>query len=650
MFLFKRNSNNPILKPNPNNPWESRAVFNASVIKDNGYHMVYRAFSDTQNWLGKQMALSEIGYAKSPDGINFTDRQPLIRPEMDWEKFGCEDPRITKLDNEYFVFYTALSDYPFYAGAIKVGLAVFPDFNGPLEKHLITPFNAKAMTLFPQKINGKYAVILAANTDLPPARICLALFDKKEDMWSEAYWRNWYRNLKEHILPLGRLNSDQVEVGACPVMTEYGWLFIYAHIQHYTNQDHKIFGIEAVLLDSKDPQKIIARTDCPIMVPEEEYETKGMVPNVVFPSGLTVENDTVSLYYGATDTTCCLATCSLKELLKEMKTNATVAIKVEKPLNAPLFTAIPAHEWEKKAVLNPGAFCDGNIIHILYRAMSTDNTSVFGYAKSFDGLTISKRAEIPIYVPRADFEIKKNPNGNSGCEDPRITAIDDKLYVCYTAFDGINPPRVALTSVNIKEFLNNDFNWTDPILISPPGIDDKDAAIFPEKINGKYVIIHRIQNSIVLDFVDDLEFKKENWLRSVAYIPPRGDSWDSEKIGLSAPPIKTDKGWVLLYHGVSKLSHHYRVGAMLLDLGDPSKVLSRIPWPILEAELPFEKEGIVRNVVFPCGAVLKDDGTLYIYYGGADTVVCVATIKFSSLVNYLLEVKDKKTCVIIKNE
>lgn len=640
MIQFKR-GNNPILKPNPTNSWESQAVFNPSIVKDKIYHIVYRALSDSQNLQDRKLQLSTIGHAESQDGITFINREQLIRPEMDWEKFGCEDPRITKLDGEYFVFYTALSDYPFNPSGIKIGLARFSDFTKPIEKHLVTPFNSKAMTLFPEKINGKYAALLTVNTDLPPARICLALFDKKEDIWSQIYWSKWYQNLSSHIVPLQRMNSDQLEVGATPIATQYGWLIIYAHIQHYSHPDQRIFGIEAVILDRDDPQKIIARTDYPIMTPLEEYELKGSVPNVVFPSGATVEGDTVSLYYGATDTTCRIATCGLTDLLKEMRINSPIAIKVKKPLDVPILTPVASHAWEEKAVFNPAVFNDGNKIHIIYRAMSTDNTSVFGYAKSEDGLSITKRLDVPVYVPRADFEAKKNPGGNSGCEDPRITQIEDMLYMCYTAYNGQDPPGVALTSIKTIDFINNNFNWADPILISPPGIDDKDAAIFPEKINGKYVIVHRIQNSIVLDFVDDLEFKNKTWLRSLVYIPPHGDSWDSEKIGLCTPPFKTNEGWILFYHGVSKISHHYRVGAMLLHPKDPSHVISRTPWPILEAELPYEKEGIVRNVVFPCGIAIKDN-VIYIYYGGADKVVCVATIEFPTLLNYLLEIKNKK--------
>ncbi|HUD44848.1 MAG TPA: hypothetical protein VMR41_04860 [Patescibacteria group bacterium] len=640
MIQIIRNSQNPILKPNSNNAWEAQAVFNCSVVHDNNqYHMVYRAMSNNQDHLGRRLNLSSIGYAHSNDGQQFKEQRLFIKPEEDWEKFGCEDPRITKIDDDYFVFYTALSDFPFYPAAIKIGMATFKDFNQPLEKHLVTPFNSKAMALFPQKINGKYAAVLTPNTDIPPAVIGLALFDKKEDIWSQAYWRNWYQTLPQHTIPLSRINSDQLEVGAAPLLTNEGWLFIYAHIQHYYNENQRVFGIEAVLLDHDNPLKILARTERPFFLPQTDYEINGIIPKVIFPSGALLENDIVSLYYGAADTTCCLATFPLDSLLKDMNRHFSVALKVNKPLPHPILMPIKDHTWEAKAVLNPAALCENNTIHLIYRAMGNDNTSVFGYASSNDGLKITSRSEMPIYVPRAEFENKKNPGGNSGCEDPRITKLDDKLYMCYTAYDGVNPPRVALTSITLTDFLENKQNWVEPVLISPPGIDDKDAAIFPEKINGKYVILHRIQNSIVLDFVDNLAFDgKQTWLRSISYIPPRGDSWDSERIGICTPPIKTPDGWLLLYHGVSKLSHEYRVGAMLLDLNDPSIVISRTPWPILEPEAQYEREGVIRNVVFPCGAVIKED-TIYIYYGGADTVVCAATISLSTLLNYLQEVK-----------
>jgi predicted GH43/DUF377 family glycosyl hydrolase len=132
-----------------------------------------------------------------------------------------------------------------------------------------------------------------------------------------------------------------------------------------------------------------------------------------------------------------------------------------------------------------------------------------------------------------------------------------------------------------------------------------------------------------LDFCDSLSFGEGNWLDGSHLMNPRDESWDSVRIGISAPPIETSAGWLLLYHGIS---HHakYRLGAALLDLKNPSRVLARTDEPILEPELSYEKFGQVPQVVFPCGAVAVKD-TLFVYYGAADTVVGAAHIKLKEI-------------------
>ena len=308
----------------------------------------------------------------------------------------------------------------------------------------------------------------------------------------------------------------------------------------------------------------------------------------------------------------------------------------------PILEPHAPHGWEGKAVFNPAAIYEDNKVHIIYRSLSSGETSRMGYAMSSDGFNIDERLIVPIYIPRKDFEDKRNVNTGSGCEDPRVTVIGDTVYMLYTAYNGAEPPRVALTSLSKKEFLEHMWVWKEPVLISPPGIDDKDACIFPEKINDKYVIFHRIDNDIVVDYVDSLDqFDGTRWLRCMDYIPLRESYWEAEKVGLSAPPIKTPHGWFMLYHGVSKIDHEYRVGAMLLDLQNPAKVLSRLNYPLLEPETPFERNGIVPNVVFPCGNVVIGD-TLFVYYGGADKVVCVATVEFQKVLDRLLEKKFTK--------
>jgi len=259
--------------------------------------------------------------------------------------------------------------------------------------------------------------------------------------------------------------------------------------------------------------------------------------------------------------------------------------------------------------------------------MSDDNTSVLGYARSDDGKTITYRSPAPAYVPRMGFE-QKLGSGNSGCEDPRLTLIGNKIYMTYTAFNGKNPPRVALTSIRVSDFLKERWKWEKPILISPPGLDDKDACIFPEKINGKYFIIHRSGEDIDSALVDNFEFGKGNWLDEYRWILPRKGWWDSVKVGLAAPPFKTEEGWVMLYHGVSD-EGVYRVGAVLLDLKNPLEVTSRTDWPLLEPQEPEEE-----RIVFPCGAALIKD-KVFIYYGADDKKVCAAYMKVKDLLKEL---------------
>jgi predicted GH43/DUF377 family glycosyl hydrolase len=206
--------------------------------------------------------------------------------------------------------------------------------------------------------------------------------------------------------------------------------------------------------------------------------------------------------------------------------------------------------------------------------------------------------------------------------------------MCYTAYNGKDLPRVALTHIKLEDFLNKHWNWTDPVLISPPGMDDKDAAIFPKKIKGKYVILHRLGGSIWIDFVDDLNFDGNRWIYGQVLMEPTVMPRVHNKIGIAGPPIETPYGWLLLCHGVTVKQSIYDVKAALLDLNDPLSVIGRTYSTILEPETDYEKNGIVNNVVFSCGAVVIED-TLYFYYGGGDKVIAVATIGFSELVDKL---------------
>ena len=194
------------------------------------------------------------------------------------------------------------------------------------------------------------------------------------------------------------------------------------------------------------------------------------------------------------------------------KTNITpkitnIRLSLERFNGNPILKPDSKKQWETKAVFNPAAIYEGGKVHILYRAIGETDVSVLGYASSLDGLHINERLDKPVYVPRESFEgvNPSNPytsespgfyvsggGGSGGCEDPRLTRIDERVYITYVAYDGHSHPRVALSSIHIDDLLNKKWNWKKPVLISPPNIVDKNACILPEKIQGKYVIFHRV--------------------------------------------------------------------------------------------------------------------------------------------------------------
>ena len=637
MFVIKRAEDNPILVPMRDHHWEASATFNMSLVKHGRHiHGLYRAISSKDS-LRTPDQISTIGIAKSLDGLHFTDRRQLIEPLEEWEKFGCEDPRVTFFEGHYYIFYTALSIYPFAPEGIRAAVAISDDLKKIKEKHCVTTFNSKAMTLFPERINGKVTVLFSAHTDGAVAKMVVAQADDISEFWSPKFWESWYTKMNEHeIEKLRRNDYDHVEVGATPIKTKYGWLLIYSHIQNFFPGGERgpLFGIEALLLDLDDPRKVVGRTKGPMMVPEEPYELSGHVSNVIFPSGALLDGDILTIYYSASDTTVCSARVNFNNLVSSISTETEKNFRFKRLANNPIIMPNPNNSWESKATFNPAAIDFEGKVHILYRALSNDNTSTIGYAVSQDGEKITERLAEPIYIPRKDFETKKMEGANSGCEDPRLTKIGSDLYMCYTAFDGIGPPRVAVTSIGEKDFLSHRWKWKKPELITPKGVDDKDACIFPEKVEGKYLVLHRIGTDICGDFLKTLNFKKEKVNKCIRIFGPRPGMWDSAKVGITAPPIKTKNGWLLLYHAVSKNHYTYRIGAVLLDPKDPTIILSRSTDPLFSPEELFEKEGIVNKVVFPCGMIVRN-GLLYIYYGGADKVVGVASMELDILTSAL---------------
>ena len=376
---------------------------------------------------------------------------------------------------------------------------------------------------------------------------------------------------------------------------------MYSYIQDYYDEHKRVFGIEAALLSKNDPQKLISRT-YPFLVPETAYELYGLVPKIVFPSGATIHNDQLHVWYGGADTVCAKLSIRLGDLLRALDPagpSRTLIRAHENPILAPSKNA-----FESRAVFNAATLELEGSIHILYRAMSADNTSTIGYARTEDGITISERLDTPCYAPRADFEMKKGKqDGNSGCEDPRIVQIGDTLFMTYTAYDGVQSPRGAVTSISVADFLAKKFDaWTMPYLLTPDNVDDKDLSLLPATVkDGQYLLYHRIERRVCVDILPEL-FSGKRVSRCIEIMGPRPGMWDGAKVGIAAPPFKVPEGWVLIYHAVSDHGT-YRLGAVLLD-ENGTTLLARTADPIFEPEAPYELVGEVPDVVFSCGAVI----------------------------------------------
>ena len=636
MFVVRRENHNPILSPRRDRPWEAQATFNPSaLVEKDGTRIYYRALGNPDALQTPHAGVSSIGTAFAEDGTHFHSRTQVIAPSEDWDRFGCEDPRATFFEGKYYVFYTALGGFPFGPDNIKVAVAVGDHANEFTEKHLVTPFNAKAATLFPERINGDVVLLLTAHTDWtaehPRPTIAFARAKNVEDFWDPHFWEDWHAHLPDHALPeLRRVDGDHLEVGATPLLTDYGWLLIYSYIEDYYDEHKRVFSVEAALLDKNDPQKLIARTEA-LLVPEEIYEQYGLVPNIVFPTAATISGTLLEIWYGAADTTCAKASVPLTDLLDTLAPalqKASFVRAKENPILLPQGTG-----FESRDVFNAAAIDVGGKAHILYRAMDEMNTSRVGCAISNDGIHIDERLADPIYSPRADFENKKgSPTGNSGCEDPRIVQIEDTLYMTYTAYDGVHAPKGAVSSISEKDFLARNWDaWSTPQLLTPDEVDDKDLALLPQKVDGNFLLYHRINNQICADLLPDLTSGKRV-SRCIEIMYPRRGMWDGAKVGVAGPPIKVDGGWLMIYHGVSRHST-YRLGAALLDEAGTT-VLARTADPIFEPEEEYEMVGEIPNVVFSCGQVVRDD-TIYLYYGGADKVIGVATAKLSRIMGVL---------------
>lgn len=324
-------------------------------------------------------------------------------------------------------------------------------------------------------------------------------------------------------------------------------------------------------------------------------------------------------------------------------------------------------EFENEGVLNPAIMQEGNTVHIFYRAVRKGNHSTIGYAKLDGPLTVTQRDTKPLLNPQFEYEAK-------GVEDARIVKIDALYYLTFTAYDGVNTlgalatskdlvhferqgiivpqitynefHRMAESNVHLNEKYkrfhvqhNVDERYKKNILLA-----DKNVMFFPRKINGKFYFLHRIKPDIQIACVTTIaELTEGFWQDYLMHfdksiiMSPKYEH-EISYIGGGCPPIETDAGWLLIYHGVhdSATGYVYCACAALLDLEDPTKELARLPFPLFKPQHYWELKGEVNNVVFPTGTALFND-TLYIYYGAADTRIAAASVNIKELVTELLK-------------
>ncbi|MEI8096641.1 MAG: hypothetical protein WCG73_00890, partial [Candidatus Moraniibacteriota bacterium] len=337
-----------------------------------------------------------------------------------------------------------------------------------------------------------------------------------------------------------------------------------------------------------------------------------------------------------------------KKKLSQKKKEKELAPTLTRSFKNPIIEPNHENHWEAAATFNSAALYLDNRVHLIYRAQDHGGISVFGYASSSDGINIDERSDSPVYFPYEVFETSKGKKsahpfpcvsggGWGGCEDPRLTQIEDKIYMIYIAFNGYQPPGVALTSIKTDDFLNKIWKWETPKLISRPGQIQKNWVIFPEKINGKFAVLHSITPKISIDYLESLDPDDvliDSYHTHQHFMDK--ERWDNIVRGVGAPPLKTEYGWLVLYHAMDfRDPNRYKVGAMLLDAENPERILARSTEPILEPDEKYENEGFKSGVVYVCGAVIKD-GTLFVYYGGADMFVAVASAPLKEFMEQLL--------------
>lgn len=708
--LFQRLSE-PILAPRTDVAWASGAVFNPGAVLDHtgtlrllvrgvaaGHHRVATdGDSPYEPDFGYDHYVSCLGLAeRRPDGTFRLYPEPFIAPAGDVDRFGCEDARITRLGDRYYITYTALSEPAATAqNGVGIGLASTADWR-TVERHgRIGPaVRDKDAVLFPRLVGGRVAMLHRIVPDIQ-----VVFFEDEEQLAApgERFWSDYLDRLDEAVVmrPERAWEAKKIGAGPPPVETPEGWLLVY----HGADRDH-VYRAGLALLDLDDPCRVLARTEHPVLEPELPFEREGDVPNVVFPQGAVVEDEILHVYYGAADTAVGHASAPMSDILallheeKGRGRSPSVHLDFRGDRDQPRVLdeagAVPAerlhggrpvlepvadHAWESRVVLNPaavlvddpealerltarwgldGAAQDtlrqaGGACAMLYRAQgsaferpmqggSPHYASSLGLAVFTPDLRLVRRWPAPVVAPEAPFH-------DLGVEDARCTKVGDRYYLYYTGYthddrpDALFDGRVQLCLATTRDFLD----WTlhGPVEGDVNRHDNKNGALFPEPVDGKWLLWHRPMHgphpmAMHLAESDRPEGPWRSRGRVLASYRFRDQalSW----VGAAGPPVALGGGrFLALYHQGHRSfegQRLYNLSAMLVEPAAEPPVRARTE-PLLLPEGELEKVGDpllgVDNVVFSCANYVVGD-RLVVPYAGADSRIFGATFPLADLV------------------
>lgn len=314
--------------------------------------------------------------------------------------------------------------------------------------------------------------------------------------------------------------------------------------------------------------------------------------------------------------------------MKSALGNGRMAIKLTRYDRNPILSAT-GNKWENLNVSNAAAAVYDNKVYLLYRAEGEERRdgpnswprTNIGLAVSENGYDIAFRRPDPVFTSS-----QTDPWLEFGCEDPRISKIGDTYYIVYVGMS-----RFGHFGDRLRYAITLDFEHFEDKGLLMPQLEQRTSGFLPGKINDEFILFHRPMPNLWMSRSKDLK----SWHDSLCILETKPGSWYENKLGIGAPPLETEYGWLLFWHGKNN-RREYALGIMLLDKDDPAKIIKFQEEPILTCEMPFEKNGFVNNVIYTNGVVRFQD-KYFVYYGCCDRCLAVATIEVSTINEWCTE-------------